>query len=46
MATTRTTAPRGDLARAELGILLALAFARLLLHLLTNGQYEIGRAHV
>lgn len=43
MATTRMAAPRGNLARADLAILLALAVARLLLHLLTNGQYGFHR---
>ena len=40
----RPTAPtRLALPRAELGILLALAFARLLLHVSTNGQYGFHR---
>ncbi|RYG14348.1 MAG: glycosyltransferase family 39 protein [Burkholderiales bacterium] len=43
MATTRMTASHGSLPRAELSLLLALAIARLLLHLLTNGQYGFHR---
>ena len=43
MATTRMTASHGKLPRTELSILLALAIARLLLHLLTNGQYGFHR---
>ena len=43
MATTSMTASHGNLPRTELSLLLALATARLLLHLLTNGQYGFHR---
>ena len=37
------TSPESGLPRPELHLLLALALARLLLHLLTNGQYGFHR---
>jgi hypothetical protein len=43
MVVSRTTASRGGSIRSDLAILLGLALARLLLHLLTNGQYGFHR---
>ncbi|MGV8931439.1 MAG: glycosyltransferase family 39 protein [Luteimonas sp.] len=43
MATASISAARGQPVRIELSLLLALAIARLLLHLLTNGQYGFHR---
>jgi predicted membrane-bound mannosyltransferase len=43
MAMPHTALPDHRLPRTALGILLALALARLLLHLLTNGQYGFHR---
>ena len=43
MATPHFRLWHGALSRPALGLLLALALARLLLHLLTNGQYGFHR---